>query len=123
MWAPLVENNEHDGEGADYFVKKNLKNILSKDPLIDTIILGCTHYPLLLNKIRQFLPDGVQALAQGQYVAESLKDYLFRHPEIDHICTRGNSVRYFTTESPGKFSETASIFLDENIEVERIVLE
>lgn len=123
MWAPLVENNEYQNEGADYFVKKNIDNILSKDPQIDTLVLGCTHYPLLLDKINSFLPAAVKALPQGEYVAHSLKDYLLRHPDMDNACTKNNTVKYYTTESPLKFSETATIFLNEEIEVERITLE
>lgn len=123
MWATLVENNEHQSEGANYFIKKNLDNILSKDNEIDTLILGCTHYPLLMDKIRRFLPGGVQAIAQGEYVARSLKDYLQRHPEIDSVCTKGGTTRYLTTENPQKFSEAATIFLKKEIAVERIILE
>ncbi len=123
MWAPLVENNEHKSAGAEYFIKKNIDNILSKDPLIDTLILGCTHYPLLMDKIRKFLPQGVLALAQGEYIARSLQDYLCRHPEIDAVCTKGHTSQYYTTESPQKFSEAATIFLNKEIEVDRITLE
>lgn len=123
MWVPLVENREYENEGADYFVKKNLNNILTKDPKIDTIILGCTHYPMLLNKIKTFLPDGVNAIPQGEYIARSLENYLHRHPEMDNVCTKGGTTRYFTTESPEKFAEAATIFLNKDISVERIVLE
>ena len=123
MWVPLVENREYENEGADYFIKKNLSNILSKDPQIDTLILGCTHYPILLNKIKSFLPDGVTAIAQGEYIARSLQDYLHRHPEMDKACTKGGVTKYYTTESPQKFSEAATIFLNKDIEVNRITLE
>lgn len=123
MWVPLVENREYDNEGADYFVKKNLNNILSKDNQIDTLVLGCTHYPLLLNKINSFLPKNVKALPQGKFVAASLKDYLHRHPEMDKACSKGGKTRYYTTESPQKFSETATVFLNKEIEVERIILD
>lgn len=123
MWVPLVENNEFESEGADYFIKKNLNNILNKDPEIDTLILGCTHYPLLLDKIRAFLPQGVEALPQGEYIARSLQDYLFRHPEMDSVCTKKGATSYYTTESPSKFSEAATMFLNKKIEVKRIVLE
>lgn len=123
MWVPLVENREYENEGADYFIKKNLNNILSKDPQIDTLILGCTHYPLLLDKIKRFLPEGVSALPQGEYIARSLKDYLRRHPEMDNVCTKGGITHYFTTESPEKFSEAATIFLNKEIEVNHITLE
>lgn len=123
MWVPLVENREYETEGADYFIKKNLDSILSKDPLIDTLILGCTHYPLLLDKIKKYLPEGVSALPQGEYIAHSLQDYLFRHPEMDNVCTKGGTTHYFTTESPDKFSEAATIFLNRDIEVDHITLE
>ncbi|WP_459188771.1 glutamate racemase [Parabacteroides sp. APC149_11_2_Y6] len=123
MWVPLVENNEFASPGADYFVQKHLEHILSIDPDIDTLVLGCTHYPLLMDKIRQYLPDGVTLFAQGQYVAESLKDYLYRHPEMDRRLTRGGYCRFLTTESAAKFSETASIFLSHPIEVEQISID
>ena len=123
MWVPLVENNESEGDGADYFVKKYLDSILDKDPLIDTLLLGCTHYPLLLNKIKSYLSHTVTAIPQGEYVAHSLKDYFSRHPEMELACTKNGQVRYFTTESPQKFSETATIFLNKEIDVERITLE
>lgn len=123
MWVPLVENNEFASPGADYFVQKHLEHIFSIDPDIDTLVLGCTHYPLLMDKIRQYLPEGVALFAQGQYVAESLKDYLYRHPEMDRRLTRGGHCRFLTTESAAKFSETASIFLSHSIEVEQISID
>lgn len=123
MWVPLVENREYENEGADYFIKKNLNNVLTKDPQIDTLILGCTHYPLLLNKIKSFLPVSVTALAQGEYVARSLQDYFYRHPEMDNMCTKNSTTRYFTTESTEKFSEAATIFLNKSIEVGRITFD
>lgn len=113
MWVPLVENNEYHSEGADYFVKKHINNLLQKDPLIDTIILGCTHYPLLIEKIKEFTPSHIQIVAQGDYVAESLKDYLSRHPEMDVRCTKNRTCQFLTTESKDKFEESASIFLQE----------
>lgn len=123
MWAPLVENNKIESEGTRFFIKEDLDNILEKDPLIDALILGCTHYPLLLDKIKALLPEGVTAIPQGQYIATSLKDYLYRHPEMDNVCTKGGTTRYLTTENPEKFSEAASIFLKKNIGVERLNLE
>jgi glutamate racemase len=123
MWVPLVENREYENEGADYFIRKNLNNILAKDPQIDTLILGCTHYFLLLNKINRYLPESVSALPQGKYVACSLRGYLNRHPEMDTVCTKGAATRYFTTESASKFSEAATIFLNKGVEVEHITLE
>lgn len=124
MWVPLVENNEYLSEGADYFVQKHINNLLEKDPLIDTFILGCTHYPLLIDKIKRFTPPHIQIVAQGEYVAHSLQDYLQRHPEMDNRCTKGGTCHFLTTESSDKFQESASIFLqDETISVKSITLE
>lgn len=123
MWVPLVENNEFDSPGADYFVKKHIEHILSIDPAIDTLVLGCTHYPLLVNKIKEFLPEHITLFSQGERVAESLKDYLSRHPEMDERLSGGGSCRFLTTESAGKFSETASIFLNYPIRVEQISID
>jgi glutamate racemase len=120
MWVPLVENNEFDSPGADYFVKKHIEHILSVDPAIDTLILGCTHYPLLLNKIKEILPPGITLFTQGERVAESLADYLLRHLEIDERLTKQASRRFLTTESVDKFAGTASIFLHQSVEVEHI---
>lgn len=123
MWVPLVENNEFDSPGSDYFVKKHLDHILSIDPQIDTLVLGCTHYPLLAAKIKQYLPAGITVLSQGEYVAESLKDYLKRHPEMDRKLTRNGNCRFLTTESADKFSEAASIFLNAPLNVEQISID
>jgi len=123
MWVPLVENKEYDSPGADYFVKKHIDNLIKKDSEIDTIILGCTHYPLLLTKINQFLPKGITVVSQGEYVAESLKSYLRRHPEMDTLCTKNSKCKFMTTESETKFSESASAFLNQEISVEKIVIE
>ncbi|ULB34522.1 MULTISPECIES: glutamate racemase [Proteiniphilum] len=122
MWVPLVENREYDKPGADYFVKQHIKRLLERDPLIDTIILGCTHYPLLMQKINQYLPENVKAIAQARYIAESLNDYLKRHPEMDKKCTKNGTVKYFTTESPGKFKQLASLFLNEQIDAGQTTL-
>ncbi|WP_455641079.1 glutamate racemase [Parabacteroides sp.] len=123
MWVPLVENNEFNSPGSDYFVKKHLDHILSVDPMIDTLVLGCTHYPLLIDKIKQYLPEGITVFAQGEYVAESLKDYLKRHPEMDRKLTRHGECRFLTTESADKFTEAASVFLNGRIEVEQIAID
>ncbi len=123
MWVPLVENKEYDSPGADYFVKKHIDNLIKKDSEIDTIILGCTHYPLLLTKINQFLPKGITVVSQGEYVAESLKSYLRRHPEMDSLCTKNGRCKFMTTESETKFSESASAFLNQKISVEKTVIE
>ena len=122
FWAPLVEYNEADSPGADYFVKKRIDEIMRKDSDIDTIILGCTHYPLLMPKILKYLPAGVRVVPQGEYVAESLKQYLERHPNIEAKCSKGAGVHYLTTENPNKFKEQAQIFLHEPVEVENITL-
>lgn len=123
MWVPLVENNEFTSPGADYFVQKHLDHILSLDPRIDTLVLGCTHYPLLIDKIRHHLPSDITVFAQGEYVAESLVDYLGRHPEMNRKLTRNGQCRFLTTESAAKFSEAASVFLNDPIEVEQISID
>ena len=123
MWVPLVENNEANGEGADFFIRKYIDNLLAKDRQIDALVLGCTHCPILLPKIQKFIPQGVKVVAQGEYVATSLKDYLHRHPEMDMKCTREAKCRFYTTEAEDKFIESASMFLNENITVQRITLE
>ena len=122
FWVPLVEYNEADSPGADYFVKKRIDEIMRKDPDIDTIILGCTHYPLLMPKILKYLPAGVRVVPQGEYVAESLKQYLERHPNIEAKCSKGAGVHYLTTENPNKVKEQAQIFLHEPVEVDNITL-
>ena len=122
FWVPLVEYNEADSPGADYFVKKRIDQIMRLDPKIDTLILGCTHYPLLMPKILKYLPAGVRVVPQGEYVAESLKSYLERHPQIEGKCSKGGNVHYLTTENPEKFKESAQIFLHEPVEVENITL-
>ena len=122
FWVPLVEYNEADSPGADYFVKKRIDQIMQKDPQIDALILGCTHYPLLMPKIKKYLPEGVRIVSQGDYVAKSLKNYLERHPQIEAKCAKGAQSRYLTTENPDKFKESAQIFLHEDIQVENITL-
>lgn len=123
MWVSLVENNEARSEGADYFIPKYINNLLCKDRQIDTVILGCTHYPLLLPKIKTFMPKHIQIVAQGEYVANSLKDYLHRHPEMERKCTRGGKCSFYTTEAEEKFTESASTFLNREISVQHIALE
>jgi len=123
MWVPLVEYNEFDSPGADYFVKKYLDQIIAADSAIDTIVLGCTHYPLLIKKIKTYLPEGITLFSQGEHVAESLVDYLNRHPEIDNRLTRCGQCRFLTTESAEKFSSAASIFLNQPIKVEEVAID
>lgn len=122
MWVPLVENGEYDSDGADYFVKKNLDHLFSVDPAIDTLILGCTHYPLLVNKIQKYLPKHVALVIQGDIVAESLADYLNRHPEMEQKCSHGGECRFLTTEAEEKFAASASVFMAENINARQIQL-
>lgn len=122
MWVPLIENNEHESEGADYFVRKNVRNLLAADAAIDTVMLGCTHYPLLAEKIKALLPAHIQVISQGDIVARSLTDYLQRHPDMSRRCTKGGMVRYYTTESVEKFGSSASIFLKETVKAEHLDL-
>lgn len=138
MWVPLIESGEHLGDGANYFVEKYLTELLTRDPLIDTIILGCTHYPLIQSKIEAFLKkyehttsliqnSKFKIISQGEIVAHSLADYLLRHPEIVKRISspskgRSEGVTYLTTESATKFAESASLFLSEPISAHHIEL-
>ena len=122
MWVPLVENRESAGAGADYFVKKDVDALLEADAQVDTVILGCTHYPLLLDKIARYMPPGVGIIEQGPIVAESLADYLRRHPEMDARLTRGGTCRYLTTDVADKFAELASIFTGEAVQAVKVTL-
>lgn len=123
LWVPLVENNEFDKPGADYFVRQHIERLLEKDPQIDAVILGCTHYPLLYDKILKYMPKHITVIPQGDYVARSLEDYLLRHPDMDARCLKQGRCRFYTTESVEKFRESASIFLDCPVDVQSIVLE
>ncbi len=133
FWVPLVEYNEADSPGADYFVKKRIDQLMRLDSEIDTIILGCTHYPLLLPKILKYIPRGIRIVSQGEYVASALQSYFEHHPEIEQRCTKGGHTNYLTTENPEKFKEQAQFFLyhcnatlqpvdEEPVEVENITL-
>lgn len=122
MWVPLVENKEFANPGADYFVKKDIGALLDMCPDIDSVILGCTHYPLLLAKIKEFMPKGISIVPQGKIVSESLKVYLQRHPEMEQKCSKGGTTTYLTTESETKFRELASIFLQKEITAQHIDL-
>lgn len=123
FWVPLVEYNEADSPGADYFVKKRIDQLMQQDSDIDTIILGCTHFPLLMPKILKYVSPGIRIVSQGEYVAGSLKEYLFRHEDIEKKLTKNGTVKYYTTENPEKFKESACVFLHDNVEVEHIELE
>lgn len=122
LWVPIIENNEHNSPGADYFVKEYIDALLARDPEIDTIILGCTHYPLMLDKIRQYTPPGIRLVPQGEYVAPSLARYMERHPDMETRCTRQGTCRYLTTESAALFRKSASVFLGYDIEASQISL-
>lgn len=122
MWVPLVENGEASNPGADYFVEKYITELLGKNPEIDAIVLACTHYPLLYPKIREAVPERIRVVRQGELVANSLKDYLRRHPEMESRLEKGGGCRYLTTETPEKFQEFASVFLDEKVNVDKIKL-
>ena len=122
MWVPLVETNEYAGDGADYFVKRHVDRLLERDPEIDAIILGCTHYPILLDKIRKYTPESVNLITQGAAVASSLRRYLENHPDMEALCTKGGTTLFCTTEADGKFGDQASLFLNQQIDVKTVTL-
>lgn len=122
MWVPLVENHEATSPGADYFIDKYISELLSQNQQIDTILLACTHFPILYPKIRQRVNEAINVVCQGEIVAESLADYLKRHPEMETRCSKGGTCRYLTTENPQSFSSLARIFLDQPVEVSHIDL-
>ena len=122
MWVPLVENNEHTSDGADYFIQKHLDQLLSQSAQIDAVALACTHYPLLYQKIRHFLPDHIQILTQGEFVTRSLQFYLQHHPNLEKQCSRGGSCQFFTTECTEDFDHKAAIFLGHKVHSELLVL-
>ena len=122
MWVPLVENNEYDKPGSDYFVEQHIHNLLNKDSKIDTIILGCTHYPLLTDTIRKYIPKHVKLMSQGYYVAHSLKDYLYRHPEMENRCEQHGDIKFYTTDSPDDFNTFASTIFSEDISAQKVTI-
>ncbi len=122
MWVPLIENNEHTGPGADYFVEKYLDSLFTREQDIDTILLGCTHYPLLIPKIEKYLPSGVSLISQGSIVAESLTDYLSRHPEMEKRLSKSGNRVFFTTDDPADFEQHAGIFFGKNISASMVHL-
>lgn len=122
MWVPLVECGDADSEGADFFVKRECDRLMATDEQIDTVILGCTHYPLLYKKIRQYLPEHVNVLSQGAIVADSLADYLTRHPEMRRRLSTNATAQFLTTESPDRFDPLASLFLGEDVASEHVTL-
>jgi glutamate racemase len=122
LWVPLIENNEFDNAGADFFIKKYVDQLMQKQKEIDAIILGCTHYPLIKDKIKDHLPAGVELLSQGTIVAQSLKDYLQRHPEIEKECSRQGTLHFYTTDLPETFDKAASLFYGKEIRSEHLAL-
>jgi glutamate racemase len=122
MWVPLIETNEYQSAGADYFVQKHIDNLLAQSPNIDTILLACTHYPLLMDKIKQFIPQGVNVLSQGKIVADSLQEYLQRHIEIDEKCSKNAQIRFFTTDSTEDFDSHAANFYGKPVQSAHLAL-
>jgi glutamate racemase len=118
IWVPLIENNEFDNSGADYFIKKNIDNLLQKSKDIDTILLGCTHFPLLQNKIKQLLPNNIMVLSQGKIVANSLVDYLTRHKELEMLCSKNSKAAFYTTDSTEIFDKQAELFYGKKLKSE-----
>lgn len=123
MWVPLVENNEYDTEGAEFFIKKDIGKLFAQSDAIDTVLLACTHYPILRQKIATLLPAGKALLWQGEIVADSLQDYLERHPEIENRCTKGGTVRFFTTDSTEDFDNHASLFYGSSVSSQHLDLQ
>ncbi len=115
MWVPLIENNEHHSHGADYFVKEYINELEKQNSNIDCILLACTHFPLLINKIIEHTPVGTKIISQGEIVAASLKDYLQRHPEIEMLCSKGSTRIFYTSDSTDDFDKHSSIFYGEAI--------
>lgn len=122
MWVPLVENNEYQNAGADFFIKKNLHNLFEKGPAIDVVLLACTHYPLLKEKIEEYLPVGVKLISQGEIVANSLAAYLDRHPEIEKLCSKNSTRVFYTTDATEDFDNHATIFFGEAIQSKHLEL-
>lgn len=116
MWVPLIENNEHLGKGADFFVEKYLHKLFEKENAIDTILLGCTHYPLLIPKIKKYLPESIKLISQGPIVANSVADYLFRHPEMETRISKQGKRQFFTTDDPADFEQHAGIFFGQKVQ-------
>ncbi|RPE08605.1 glutamate racemase [Chitinophaga lutea] len=122
MWVPLVENNEYNSEGADYFINKYIRQLLVQSGDIDTIVLGCTHYPLLADKIQEHLPPGITLLSQGELLAKSLAGYLRRHPEMQAKCSTGGGRTFYTTDDTETFDRQAGIFFGDSITSRHLAL-
>ena len=122
MWVPIVESNEIENETTDVFIQQHLSNLLNQEKNIDTIILGCTHYPLLINKIKKYLPETITLLSQGEIVANGLVDYLKRHPDMEQKCTKGHAIEFYTTDSPENFDKAASMFYGKEVKSKHLEL-
>jgi glutamate racemase len=122
MWVPIVENNEIGTKGAEYFIKKNIENILRKDKDLDTLVLGCTHYPLLIETIQKYVPKNINILQQGEITAEKLADYLERHPEIENKLSKNATLQFLTTESAENFNGKAALFMGHKVEAGHVHL-
>ncbi len=122
MWVPLIENNEYENEGADFFIKRHVTNLMQQQPGIDAIILGCTHYPLITDKIKKYLPENVQLLSQGKIVSHGLKDYLQRHPEMEAKCSKSATVNFYTTDLPETFDKAATLFYGKEVKSKHLAL-
>lgn len=123
MWVPLIENGEHLGHGADFFVKKNIRELLAKDPMMDTVLLACTHYPLMLKKIEEYMPVDVKIVSQGEIVANSLQDYLNRHPEMEQRLSKNGSLNFYTTDSAEDFDKHAAYFFGKTVQSTHLELQ
>lgn len=123
MWVSLVENNELSGEGAEFFVRQYIRELLAQDPQIDTVILACTHYPLLRPLIARFMPAHIRIISQGPIVADSLADYLKRHPEIDEKLEKSGKISYYTTDSTELFERMAGLFLGQEIRCKQLTID
>jgi len=123
MWVPLIENNEHQSKGADFFVKKHLESLFEAAPDIDTVLLACTHYPLMMDKIKEYAPIGTTIIPQGEIVANSLADYLRRHPEMEERISKGGVKAFYTTDSPADFNNKGSLFFGEAIDSKHLDLD
>lgn len=120
MWVPLIENNEHNSAGADYFVQKEIQNLLQQQPAIDTFLLACTHYPLLLKKIKKYVPPTTTILTQGTIVAQSLQQYLAKHHAIENLCSKQGQVQFYTTDDVTDFNNHATVFFGKEVNANHI---
>ncbi|MES2679358.1 MAG: glutamate racemase [Bacteroidota bacterium] len=122
MWVPLIENNEYQNDGADFFIKKHVQQLMQQQEKIDAIILGCTHYPLIIDQIKKHLPAEVHLLSQGTIVAQSLKDYLLRHPELEKKCSKQGRIEFYTTDQPSAFDKAATLFYGNAVNSKHLAL-